>query len=60
MSKKYLVEFFSENGNGMVEWVKAADCVEAFNLAQEMAAKHPDVVDFMVTEYNDVEGVMDV
>lgn len=52
MSKRYLVELFSETGNGMVEWIEAEDGADAFVKAQELAAQHPNVVDFMTTEYH--------
>ena len=50
MSKRCLIELFSEMGNHYKEYIEAEDGGHAFVIAQEMAAMHPNVRDFMTTE----------
>jgi len=59
--RKYMIEYFTTHGNRSIEWVEAKDGAQAHMIAKVSAkCMSPQPKDFMVTEYNDVEGVMDV
>ena len=51
--RKYMIEYFTINGNRKIEWVKAKDGAQAHIIAMVSAkCMSPQPRDFMVTEYN--------